>query len=267
MQFDFGTIDPETKSGAALADDLNRHRDAIHTTHLGPARPSYVKPGMLWLQQVSESQWLLMLYCALGDIQIAAFDPTTGIWDLTAGGASFTKMPQGPVGIDPDTDDDLARKKYVDDKVAAFISAGTQMLFLQNVAPTGWTKITEPALNHALRLTGGTAGWGGSMGFTSAFTSRGLSGSVDNTTLAEWQMPSHLHDIRLNNNETIIATALSASGGGSGYVTSWVVHGGSYWGVLNAGYSGGGGAHGHGLTLNNLNMSVAYADVIVAYKN
>jgi len=32
-QYDFGTIDPNTKSGTALASDLNSWRNAVHSTH------------------------------------------------------------------------------------------------------------------------------------------------------------------------------------------------------------------------------------------
>ena len=52
-QYDFGTIDPNTKSGTALASDLNSWRNALHTTHGGSTAPSYITAGMLWLDTTS----------------------------------------------------------------------------------------------------------------------------------------------------------------------------------------------------------------------
>ena len=49
-QFDFGNIDPNTTSGVDLANILESDRDAMHTNHKGPVRPSYVVPGMLWIK-------------------------------------------------------------------------------------------------------------------------------------------------------------------------------------------------------------------------
>lgn len=169
--------------------------------------------------------------------------------------------------------------------------AGTKLLFPQNTAPPGWTKDTNPALNHALRVTGGTAGWGNGATFTAAFASRALSGAVQGHTLAWNEMPVHNHsawtdsqghhghNVRINGNEQLIGTSLNASGGGYGSVASWQRHGDSYWGDINAagagahahnvgvGNAGSGWAHAHGLTINNLDMAVQYVDVIIATKD
>lgn len=47
-QFDFGVIDPAVRDGSWLADALNQWRDALYSTHGGPAAPSYIVPGMIW---------------------------------------------------------------------------------------------------------------------------------------------------------------------------------------------------------------------------
>jgi hypothetical protein len=66
----------------------------------------------------------------------------------------------------------------------AFVS-GTLMLFQQTSAPTGWTKQTTHD-NKALRVVSGSASTGGSVGFTTAFASQAVAGtvstSVNNTT-------------------------------------------------------------------------------------
>jgi hypothetical protein len=75
---------------------------------------------------------------------------------------------------------------------AAIIPSGTVMLFVQTSAPTGWTK--SVAYNdRALRVVSGTAGTGGSVAFTTAFASQGVSGTVGNHTLTTAEIPSHTH--------------------------------------------------------------------------
>jgi hypothetical protein len=48
-QSDFGTIVASTKTGAALATDLNNWRDALHTGHRGSTAPPYAVAGIVWL--------------------------------------------------------------------------------------------------------------------------------------------------------------------------------------------------------------------------
>jgi hypothetical protein len=95
---------------------------------------------------------------------------------------------------------------------ASVIPSGTKMMFVQTTAPTGWTKDTTHD-NKSIRVVSGTAGSGGSVNFTSAFSSQGVSGAVNgntatgstdlvgatgtigSTTLSTTQMPSHSHPI------------------------------------------------------------------------
>ena len=172
-------------------------------------------------------------------------------------------------------------------KLDAFPS-GTRMLFVQTAAPTGWTKDTNGSLNHALRITGGTAGYGGSWGFTDAFTVRGITGSVQSTTLSYGQMPIHNHgaysDVQGDHNHTAtpgLTPALVNQGdfwfppGSSSVPGNYIGYTGSIAtsqagnhahniGIYNAGNNE---SHTHGLTINNLNMSVAYVDAIMATKD
>jgi len=135
--------------------------------------------------------------------------------------------------------------------------SGTRILFQQTAAPTGWTKDTTHN-DKALRVVNGAASSGGSVAFTSAFTSQAISGSVGSTTLVESQIPSHTHTHR-------------------GYVT---VKGGSAWPnsgggggatISNSGLTttatGGGGSHNHSFSANAINLAVQYVDVIIATKN
>lgn len=67
------------------------------------------------------------------------------------------------------------------------LDAGTALLFMQQNAPTGWTKATTYN-NHALRLVTGTSGGtaGGTTPFTTVFTAR---------TIAEANLPAHTHGL------------------------------------------------------------------------
>ena len=132
--------------------------------------------------------------------------------------------------------------------------SGTLMLFQQTASPTGWTKQTDHN-NKALRVVSGSAGSGGSVAFTTAFATRSVSGTIDNTTLTTTQIPSHSHTI---NGYNLTNPPYSGGyGGGTGGVL------GSYSSSL----SGGGGAHNHGFTGTAMDFNVQYVDLIIAAKD
>lgn len=78
-QYDFGTITPSTKSGTALASDLNAWRTALHSNHKGASAPSYKITGMLWIDD-SSSPWKLMAYDGTDQIIAGYIDPTNNIF-------------------------------------------------------------------------------------------------------------------------------------------------------------------------------------------
>ena len=137
--------------------------------------------------------------------------------------------------------------------IASFPS-GTKMLFYQTNAPTGWTKTTSGVNNVALRVVTGTAGSGGSNGFTNVFnTSVATSGgSVSNHTLSTSQIPSHNHSAATRKDPSW-NTSFRTSDNPTG--------------TLNTNNTGGGGSHNHGFSNPSLNLNVAYIDVIVATKD
>ena len=77
-QYDFGTIDPNTKSGTALATDLNSWRTALHSTHGGSTAPSYITAGMLWIDTTS-ANYKLKLYDGAQSIDVAIIDATNNV--------------------------------------------------------------------------------------------------------------------------------------------------------------------------------------------
>ena len=78
-QFDYGTIDPTTKSGSALAGDLNSFRDALHSTHKGPVAPSYAVAGLHWIDDTGDPIWLLKVFDGADWIVEAVIDTTNNV--------------------------------------------------------------------------------------------------------------------------------------------------------------------------------------------
>lgn len=76
-QYDFGAIDPNTKSGTQLAVDLNGFRDAVISGHKGVARPTYLPAGGSWVMEVSAVRWDLMFYDGDSDYTVRSINPTT----------------------------------------------------------------------------------------------------------------------------------------------------------------------------------------------
>jgi hypothetical protein len=135
--------------------------------------------------------------------------------------------------------------------------AGTAMMFVQTSAPTGWTKSTTHN-DKALRVVSGTASSGGSVGFTTAFASQSVAGSVGAFTLTTNEIPGHQH----------------SRGNAGGAHNSGILNGryaaASGFGTPNTGLSastGGGASHSHGFTGTAINLAVQYVDVIIATKD
>lgn len=128
---------------------------------------------------------------------------------------------------------------------------GTQLLFIQAAAPSGWTKSTSYD-NYALRIVSGTGGGtGGSVAFSTAFANRSLSGTTDATTLSVSQIPSHAHQV----------------GGGSCTVWSDLFGTQAGSGGPWSSYTGGGGSHTHTASGLTVNMAVKYVDSILCVKS
>jgi hypothetical protein len=143
--------------------------------------------------------------------------------------------------------------------------AGTVLIFGQTSAPTGWTKLTDQD-NAALRVVSGTASTGGSVNFTTAFTSQtpsgtvSVSGTAGATTLSTPQIPSHSHSGGISG-----GTRAAFGNPKSSFPSS---------GPTSTGNTGGGGSHDHPLSIssstftgNAINLAVKYVDVIRASKN
>ena len=83
-QYDFGAINPSTKSGTDLATDLNSWRDALLSSHSGPTRPTYVKAGQLWLNTAS-NPWRAYFFDGVADVEVFQINTSTHTSSINAG--------------------------------------------------------------------------------------------------------------------------------------------------------------------------------------
>jgi len=160
--------------------------------------------------------------------------------------------------------------------------SGTVMLFAQTSAPTGWTKNTSTGNNHALRVVTGSASTGGSVDFTTAFASQGVSGtvsvsastgsvsapvSIGNTTLSTPQIPSHSHSINFGPGNAYGTASARGNPPFNTFSSNSAGGGGSHT------HPGSGGSHSHPVSApasfsgNAINLAVKYVDVIRATKD
>lgn len=149
--------------------------------------------------------------------------------------------------------------------------SGTVMLFQQTTAPTGWTKLTTNN-DCALRVVSGTAGTGGSVAFSTAFSA---SNTVDGHTLTSAEIPAHTHPNTLNDpghvhwpsGHNIQSADYSSSGtvalANGSQLEYTLVSATTGVTITNAANTGGGGAHSHTLS----NLAVKYVDCIAASRN
>ena len=179
------------------------------------------------------------------------------------------------------------------------------MLFQQQTAPTGWTRDNSSVNERALRVVRGDTNWsgsGGSVDFTTAFSSQSVSGttgdktaggsiggSTASTTLSSNQIPSHFHRTfrsgnhgEQRNNSNLSSNNYPGSGTGASdiYESYNIVASNSVANRGKTSNTGGGGGHTHGSgtlsfsgTAHNhsfsdsVNLAVKYLDVIIAEKN
>ncbi len=132
------------------------------------------------------------------------------------------------------------------------IEAGTVMVFYQDAAPTGWTKITASDLNNsALRLVTSTAWAGGKQGGTAFSSVFGAGKSAGGYTLLEADVPAHTHQPQ----------KYTTSSGGSVFAPGTPSATPVDWGPVTSSF-GGGGSHNHSLSLD-----LNYINLIIATKN
>ena len=145
--------------------------------------------------------------------------------------------------------------------------AGTCIVFAQTAAPTGWTK-SVVYNDAALRVVSSTAGSGGTVGFSTAFSANN---TVDGHAISIAEMPIHSHTATVTDPQhahTVSAAfqssqtagVVDARGSSNQTLTTNSVSTGIT--VANAN-TGSGSTHVHTLS----NLAIKYVDTIICYKN
>ena len=171
-----------------------------------------------------------------------------------------------------------ANKVYVNNAGTAYYSvtgngtgdgfaSGTTMMFMQNAAPTGWTKKTDAAYNNAaIRVSTGTVSdvVNGSVNFDTVF---GLT-ATDGHTLTEAQLPvvdlDHSHTVTLRSGTPLSVGGATTYLGTAGTIYRLTGTPTSNTVIVNStsGHGfGSGDAHTH-----DIDLQVRYRDVITASK-
>lgn len=177
----------------------------------------------------------------------------------TFSGGTFSGTPTAPTATAGTNNTQIASTAFVSTALANYFPSGTRILFQQTAAPTGWTKDTTHD-NKALRVVSGSASSGGSVGFTSAFASQAVAGTVGSTTLGTNEIPSHTHVYSGFAPATTKGQAAAARvASGSQTATVGASH--------NTAATGGGGSHNHSFSGTAINLAVQYVDVIIAAKD
>jgi hypothetical protein len=217
---------------------------------------------------------------------------TSGVLDVSDGGTGQTSLTANNVilgngasavqFVAPGTTGNILTSNgtsWVSQAAGGGFTSGTLMLFQQTSAPTGWTKQTTHD-NKALRVVSGSASSGGSVGFTTAFASQAVSGSiavsggsVGSYTLATADIPSHSHIQGLGNDGGITGRY----GNVTGLSNVRIDYDGSNISgtqAVNTSSTGGGGGHSHSFTTPTaaftgtaINLAVSYVDLIIASKD
>ena len=145
--------------------------------------------------------------------------------------------------------------------------AGTCIVFAQTAAPTGWTK-SVVYNDAALRVVSSTAGSGGTVGFSTAFSANN---TVDGHAISIAEMPIHSHTATVTDPQhahtvnacmptSHTAGVVDMRGAENQTLTTNSVSTGIT--VANAN-TGSGSTHVHTLS----NLAIKYVDTIICYKN
>ena len=127
------------------------------------------------------------------------------------------------------------------------LPSGTKLLFQQTAAPLGWTKDTTHD-DKAIRVVSGTASNGGVDSFSTTF---GAGKTTASHTLSTPQIASHAHSASYRPNSAGGTPDRPDAYGNTGTI--------SYVATTS---SGGSQSHSH-----NLDLDIAYVDVIIATKD
>ena len=245
-----------TESGT-WGDDINTNFTTIADLNIGGyATQSLSASNVALTTTQSNSAIVRLTGTLLANVQVTSTcqgfqfveNLTTGSFTVTwTNGTAGVVLPQGRRIVIADSTNGCRLG------VTSF-ETGTRVAFQQTDAPTGWTKVTDAAYNNAaFRMVTGSASTGGTVAFTTAFSStRTPTGTVGATTLTTNQIPAHTHDTTLVFSSSS-ASIVSAGGGSIGqFVTR------------TSSSTGGGASHDHTWTGDAMDFAVKYVDFVLA---
>jgi hypothetical protein len=192
----------------------------------------------------------------------------TGLTTLTANNVILGNGASNPTFVAPSTAGNVLTSNgttWVSSSNAPEFPSGTRMTFNQTTAPTFWTKDTSTD-DAGFRLVSGSVGSGGSVDFTTAFSSAtavnvtSVTATIGATTLSTGQIPSHSH-------------VMTGTQFGGCFTTNWVVQNTATPTLTGnaTNTAGGGGSHDHSFIFTSgagtVDLAVKYVDLIIAQKN
>lgn len=181
-QSDFGNIVPTTKSGSALANDLNNWRDAVHSGHRGATRPSYVQGGMTWVQEVSGTTWRLYLYDGAQDILIGTANPILDTFTpaIPSGSLPANAITQGAgSGLNADQVDGLHATSFVRTDASSDVAFGYSVRFVHPSASNAEDgKIVSRSLAKGLNIIGSATEAGNAQRYVTIFGNTEIQGTL-----------------------------------------------------------------------------------------
>ena len=194
-------------------------------------------------QQSSDTRYqkrvtLLTATAAFDDTDILGIYDSATVADLQLTGANFRT-------------DLLSRLRANGDIFGT--GAAVNVVFRNQTAPTGWTKLTT-SNDKALRVVSGGLVDGGTVGFSVAFPAQTPTGSISASALSIAQLAAHTHLIQgTANTQTVDGGSINIVMGSTN---------------ANSGSAGSGATHTHTFTGNALAAyTPTFADVIFASKN
>ena len=157
-QFDFGTINPDTKTGTQLAADLGSWRDALNTAHLGASRPAYVQPGMVWVKQTSGTLWQIYVHDGTADLEMCRFNPSTNTAEVAQGIVTTASLAADAVTAAKISSNAVETAKLADLNVTTAKIANAAITGVKvNTGALTFDKINSSAVATIAEIRAGTA--------------------------------------------------------------------------------------------------------------
>lgn len=219
-QYDWGTINPATKSGSALASDLDSYRTASNSGHRGASRPSYVVAGMRWVKVVSGTTEELYFYDGADDILLGTVNPTTNVFTpyLGPGSVPASAISAGSgSGLDADKLDSLHATSFVRTDASSTISTGFSIRFNYTYSlDSNDGRFGMRTFARGLNIVGGATENGDSTRYITAYGNTDVQGALYTTGAMTSDGVIQAKGARLETNTSAPMVLWRRPSGGSG---------------------------------------------------